>query len=203
MTVLRFLVANILIVISAFTLADSIRGVTVGDHYSALAQNFTEGQIITYDDPIGKEYGFKIHAIDSEDVVLSARSLPKGELYHIGFAQLVPLKQADEFKTALCEKYAISPCEWDTTSLKTITGKPVPQFQGKRQAGDTMISVSITRARRPEQKGFVWAGAGISRGNPQDLVKRWQLEARLAEQKAKERAARAASEKADRVEIKF
>ncbi|PPI83043.1 hypothetical protein KEHDKFFH_16535 [Marinobacter maroccanus] len=200
---LRALLANLMVVTSSFTFADSIRGVTVGDHYSALDLYFTEGELDTSDDPMGKDYGFQVHRLEVEDAILFARSLPTGELYDINFAQLVPMNQADEFKDALCEKYAISPCEWDTTTLKTLTGKPLPQFQGMRTAGDTTITVGISQPRRSDQRGFVWAGADINKGHPKDLINKWKHEARLAEEEQNVKAAREISEKADRVEMKF
>lgn len=201
---IRILVANLLVLTSSFTLADSIRSVKVGDHYSVLASNFAEGQLVTSDDPMGKEYGFKVHRIEVEDATLFARSLPTGELYDINFAQLIPMKQADEFKDGLCEKYAISPCEWDTTSLKTLTGKPVPQFQATRTNGDTTITVGVSQARRSDQQGFYWAGAGINGGrHPKELIKEWKHKALLAAEEEKAKAARAATENADRVEMKF
>lgn len=192
-----------MMLIGSATQADEIRGITVGDHFSALAEKFTEGKILTVDDPIGKDYGFKLHTIEAENVMLEARSFPTGELYQIGFAQLIPLKQADEFKDGLCEKYAISPCEWDMTSLKTITGKPVPQFLGKREAGDTTVFVSLSNSRRSDQKGFLWAGANINRGESKELVERWKIDLRIAEQNAKEAAALEASQKAAPVEMNF
>ena len=170
---IRILVANLLVLTSSFTLADSIRSVKVGDHYSVLASNFAEGQLVTSDDPMGKEYGFKVHRIEVEDATLFARSLPTGELYDINFAQLIPMKQADEFKAT-------------------------------RTNGDTTITVGVSQARRSDQQGFYWAGAGINGGRHQkELIKEWKHKALLAAEEEKAKAARAASENADRVEMKF
>ena len=187
--------------------ADDIRGVKIGDQYSKLSDAFDEGKIITSPDVIGKDLGFHIHSIDSDKVILSARSNPRGELYHLGFSQLVPFKQADEFKNALCRKYRIQPCDWDQTMAQNSPGATIYQFDSTRQDGDKKIRVSIANARMDSQKGFVFASASINAGQPNKLVKQWKArlkkEEQMLKQAASEAAAKEASTNAERVEVKF
>ncbi len=203
MKLLTLLLPTVLLVGTQVSLADDIRGIEVGDQFTKLSEVFTEGSILTSDDPIGKEYGFKVHSIDSMEVILSARSTPNGELYHIGFAQLVPFKQADEFKNGLCQKYAISPCEWDRSMEKYNPGATIYKFDGKRKSDNKSISVSLYNARQSSQKGFIWAAASINAGQPQELVKQWESELKKAELAKKEAEARKVSDNADRVEMQF
>ena len=192
---------------TAQAFADDIRGLQIGAQYSELSTAFNEGKIITEPDYIGKELGFRTHSIDSNKVMLNARSNPNGELYHIGFSQLVPFKQADEFKNALCSKYRISPCDWSDAMRKNSPGATIYQFDRKRQDGDIEIRVSVNNATMKSQKGFVWASASINAGRPDKLVKAWKLRLKKEEQARKlaasETAAKEASNSAERVEMKF
>jgi hypothetical protein len=198
-----YLVVTSLFFVASWASAADIRGITVGDQYSRLEVAFKEGKVLTYDTGPGAELGFRSHTLDATDVVLQGNSDPTGALYHIGFAQLVPFKQADEFKDALCKKYGISPCEWDRSMEKYNPGRTIYQFQGKRTVDGTTITVSISNARKKSQAGFVWAGAAISKGNVLDMVKQWKDKQRQEEISRKEAAARKASGEADRVEMKF
>lgn len=200
---LTLLLTTVLTTVSQISFADDIRGVAIGDQYTTLSDVFTEGKILTSDDPIGKKYGFKVHSIDSMEVVLNARSKPTGELYHLGFSQLVPFKQADEFKNGLCQKYAISPCDWDRSMEKYNPSVTIYKFDGKRKSDNKSISVSLYNARNDNQKGFIWAAASISAGQPSALVKQWESDLKKAELAKKEAAAKKASDNADRVEMKF
>ncbi|MFL0797377.1 MAG: hypothetical protein K6L73_07785 [Cellvibrionaceae bacterium] len=203
MNKMQLFVVSTCVFLSGASMANDIRGIKLGEQYTILDKKFQEGSIQTHNDPVDKKYGFKMHSMTSEKVSMGARSLPSGELYQIRLTQLAPFKQADEFKSALCAKYAITPCKWDRSMDKSNPGVTLYNFKGERRVGHKTISVSIGNTMKDSQKGYIWAGVSISAGQPGDVVKMWGKKVKEIELARKEAEAKKASDNADRVDITF